>query len=130
MACWIVFDHYFIITQSNSTIILFLHCLNETIMSTHSTSDIAHINMPPNNDENLFCDLHQTTTVSLNTSNGGAAHTYIPPNTEGIFVATDNAIVKHVLDRITIVVRVVLILHTRCFVLWDAEMENCSFNEF
>ena len=113
MACWIVFDCYYIITKSNSTIILFLHCLNETIMSTHSTSDIAHINMPPNNNENLFCDLHQTTTVSLNTSNGGTAHTYIPPNAEGISVATDNAIVKHVLDRITIVVRVVHNLHTR-----------------
>ena len=47
MAFWIVFEHYLIITQSNSTIILFLHCINETIMLTHSTSDIAHINMPP-----------------------------------------------------------------------------------
>ena len=109
MACWIVFDHYFIINQSNYTIILFLHCLNETIMSTHSTSDIAHINMPPPQNDEL--GLHQTTTVSLNISNGGTAHTYIPPNAEGIFVATDNAIVKHILDRITIVVRVVLILH-------------------
>ena len=129
MACWILFDYYFIITHSNSTIILFLHCLNETIMSTRNTSDIAHINMPPNNDENLFCDLHQTTTVGLNISNGGAAHTYIPPNAEGIFVDTDIAIVKHVLDRITIVVRVFLIFPTRFFVFWDVEMENCSFNQ-
>ena len=99
-------------------------------MSTRSTSDIAHINMPPDNDENLFCDLHQTTMISLNISNGGTAHTYIPPNAEGIFIATDNAIMKHILDRITIVVRVVLNLHTRCFVWWDVEMENCSFNKF
>ncbi len=99
-------------------------------MSTQSTSDIADIDMPPNNDENSFCDLLQTTTVSLNTSNGGAAHTYIPPNAEGIFIAIDHAIVKHILDRITIVVRVVLILHTRCFVFWDVEVENCSFNQF
>ena len=127
MACWIVFEHYLIITQSNSTIILFLHCINETIMLTHSTSDIAHINMPPQNDE-LW--LHQTTTVSLNISNGGTAHTYIPPHAEGIFVAIDNAIVKHVFDRITVVVRVFLILHTRYFVFWDVEMENCSFNKF
>ena len=130
MACWIAFDPYFIITQSISTIILFLHCLNETIMSTHSTSDIAHINMPPNNNENLFCDLHQTTMVSLNTSKGGTAHTCIPPRAAGIFIATANAIVKQILHRITIVVRVVLILHTRCFVLWDVEMENHNFNEF
>ena len=83
-----MFEHYLIITQSNSTIILFLYRINETIMSTHSTSDIADINMPPQNDE-LW--LHQTTTVSLNISNGGTAHTYISPTSEGIFVATDNA---------------------------------------
>ena len=127
MAFWIVFEHYLIITQSNSTIILFLYRINETIMLTHSTSDIAHINMPPQNDE-LW--LHQTTTVSLNISNGGTAHTYIPPNAEGIFIAIDNAIVKHIFDRITVVVRVFLILHTRYFVFWDVEMENCSFNQF
>jgi hypothetical protein len=114
MACWIVFGHYFIVTQSYFTINLFIHCLHQTIMSTRSTSNIAHINMPPNA-ERFFVVYIKPPWSALTPPMLVLPTLTIPPMLS-IFVATDYAIVKHVLDRITIIFRALFDLHTRYFV--------------
>ncbi len=83
-------------------------------MSTHSTSDIAHINMRL--PKMMSCDYIKPPRSALTSPMVALPTLTFPANAEGIFDATDNAIVKHIFDRITIVVRVFLLLHTRCFV--------------